>query len=541
VSGPLRGVSGAPGAAVGPAWRLDAATTRMAGRADEERERVRSALAATAEQLEQAARALAGQGKEAEAEIVDSNALMAADPTLLDAALGAVAEGVTAEAAIAEAVEQQAALLESLDDPTLALRAADVRQIARQAARLAAGEGAGTAPEGAVVVGDDIGPAEVAEAHARIAGIALAGGGATAHASIVARSLGVPLVAQLGDALRGVVAGTLLAVDGDAGTILVDPDEATAASIAERARELARRRALDAAERDLPAATQDGRRLRLYANAGTAEEVRAALAAGAEGIGLLRSEMAFLDVAAWPDEAAHRAALAPLLEPLAGRVATVRTLDFGGDKTPPFLLRPGQDPFLAPRGIRLALTAPEALEAQLRALYAVAGEAQVRILVPMVSEPDELDAVRELAERARLAVAPDREPYGVGAMIEVPAAALLGERLARHADFFSVGTNDLVQYTLATARLGDETPFARADHPAVLRLIALAADAAHAAGIPIEVCGEAAGDPAVLPLLVGLGVDELSVSPARIGETRRQVRALTLDDAQRRARAATAA
>src|SRR5262249_10139179 len=162
-------------------------------------------------------------------------------------------------------------------------------------------------------------------------------------------------------------------------------------------------------------------------------EVEAAVAAGAEGIGLLRTEMAFLEAPDWPDEEAHSAVLAPMLVPLAGRVATVRILDFGGDKTPPFLRRPGQDPFLAPRGIRLLLEAPAALEAQLRALYAVAGDADLRILVPMVSEAEELDAVRDLAERARRAVAPDRPAAGVGAMIEVPAAAILAGRLAPHA------------------------------------------------------------------------------------------------------------
>jgi phosphoenolpyruvate-protein phosphotransferase len=538
VTGPLRGVAAAPGAAVGPAWLLEHVAERPPGTPDEERERVRAGLAAAAAELDAAAAALREKGRGEEAEILESNALMAADPMLLEAALEAIDAGAPlAERAIESAAGEQASLLESLEDPMLALRAADVRQIPRRAARALAG-GGGELPDGIVIVADDLGPAEVAEGLGRIAAIALAGGGTTAHAAIVARSLGIPLVAGLGEALHAIPAGEILAVDADEGLVWRTPDPPTASRVAAIAAGRRAARERDLAERDLPAETRDGRRLRLLANAGTREEVDAALAAGAEGTGLLRSELSFLEATAWPSEAEHRAVLGPLLAPLAGRIATVRTLDFGGDKTPPFLRRPGQDPFLAPRGIRLALGDPRAVEAQLRALYAAAGGAAVRILVPMVSDGDQLDEVRELAERARAAVAPQTEPFPVGAMVEVPAAALLAGRLAEHADFLSIGTNDLIQYTLGVARLGDATPTAVAHHPAVLRLVALTVEGAAGTGIPVDVCGEAAGDPRVLPLLVGLGVDELSVSPARIGETRRQVRALSFAEAQEAARAA---
>jgi phosphoenolpyruvate-protein kinase (PTS system EI component) len=277
--------------------------------------------------------------------------------------------------------------------------------------------------------------------------------------------------------------------------------------------------------------------VRLLANAGTLAEVEAALAGGADGIGLLRTELAFLDATDWPDERSHRQALAPLLAPLAHRIATVRTLDFGGDKTPPFLIGTDAASPLGRRGIRLALSSPQGVAPQLRALLAVAGDAIVRILVPMLSEADEVDAVRELAHAARDEIVPGAPDPLVGAMIEIPAAALNASAIARRCDFLSVGTNDLVQYTFATDRQ-DPGAAARAvaHHPAVLRLIARAVTAAHSAGIPVEVCGEAAGDPETLPLLVGLGVDELSVSPARLALTRRMIRALTVS----RARAASA-
>jgi phosphoenolpyruvate-protein kinase (PTS system EI component) len=277
--------------------------------------------------------------------------------------------------------------------------------------------------------------------------------------------------------------------------------------------------------------------VRLLANAGTRAEVDAALAAGADGIGLLRTELAFLQATEWPDEASHRAVLAPLLEPLAHRIATVRTLDFGGDKTPPFLAGTDATNPFGRRGIRLALASPEGVAPQLRALLAVGGEAVVRILIPMVSEASEVDAVREIAHAARDEIVPGAPDPLVGAMIEIPAAALNAAAIARRCDFLSVGTNDLIQYTLATDRQDPAAAVrAVAYHPAVLRLIARAVTAAHSAGIPVDVCGEAAGDRETLPLLVGLGVDELSVSPARLASTRRMVRSLTLA----RARAATA-
>jgi phosphoenolpyruvate-protein kinase (PTS system EI component) len=275
-----------------------------------------------------------------------------------------------------------------------------------------------------------------------------------------------------------------------------------------------------------------GRTVRLLANAGTAPEVLAALDAGAEGIGLLRSELSFLDARAWPTEEEHARVLQPMLEPLGQRIATVRTLDFGGDKTPPFLTEQAAGGPLGPRGIRLALGADDGVAPQLRALFRVCGDTVVRVLVPMVTDAAEIDAVRAIALTARDAVAAGAPDPLIGAMIEVPAAALMARRIAEHCDFLSVGTNDLTQYTLAADRQNSGIAGTVAHHPAVLRLIARTISAAHSAGILIDVCGEAAGDPELLPLLVALGVDELSVSPARIAGTRRYVRSLSTQRAK---------
>jgi phosphoenolpyruvate-protein phosphotransferase len=532
----LRGHPTAPGAAIGRAFRRSVVSASETGTPEQEAERVERGLDLVAAELGELEAALRGDGHAADADIVETNVLMASDPVLRDAALAAARAGAPAARAIAEAAEPHVRAVASLDDPNLAARAADLRAIARRAGELATGQGA-TPPPGAIVIADDLGPGDVAAWARQTVAIVLAGSAPTAHAAIVARSLGIAMVTGAGADALAIPDGEELGVDADRGIVFRRPDRAARARLAGR---IARARAdADRAleERLDPAVTTDGRAVRLLANAGSDVEVEAALAAGAEGVGLLRTELAFLHATGWPDEAAHRLALAPVLAPLAHRIATVRILDFGGDKTPPFLASSGARDLLGPRGVRLSLAAPDAISAQVRALLAVSGEAVLRILIPMVTEAAEVDAVRAIVEEARSAVAPHMPEPLVGAMIEVPAAALNAAAIARRCDFLSVGTNDLVQYTLAADRENpDVSERAVAYHPSIVRLIARVVIAGHGAGIPVEVCGEAAGDIETLPLLVGLGVDELSVSPARLAGTRRMIRALSLQ----RTRAAAA-
>jgi multiphosphoryl transfer protein len=533
----LRGHPASPGAALGPAWTFAPTAEAPAGTPVQEAARVEAALRQVADELGALAARLTAEGHAADAEIVDTNRLMAADDALVQAALAGARAGEPAGRAIAAAAEPHVAALAALDDPALAARAADLRSIARRAAEVANGSRA-EPPQGAVVLAEDLGPGDVAAWAKRISAIVLAAGASTAHAAIVARSLAIPLVTGIGADGLAIPDGEQIAVDGARGVVVRRPAQATRARVADRIKradaeaDRVRRERLD------PAVTADGRGVRLLANAGTAAEVEAALEAGAEGIGLLRTELGFLEAESWPSQAQHAAALAPMLQPLAHRIATVRTLDFGGDKTPVFLAGTGAQSMLGPRGIRLALASPDGIRPQLRALMEVAGEALVRILIPMVTEAAEVDAVREMANSARDELCPGAPDPLVGAMIEVPAAALNAQVLARRSDFLSIGTNDLVQYTLAADRQNpDVAERAVAYHPAVVRLIGRVVAAAHRAGIPVDVCGEAAGDAEVLPLLVGFGVDELSVSPARIAPTRRMIRGLSAQ----RARAAAAA
>ena len=478
-----------------------------------EAEHAREALRQAAAELERIAAGLRAENRPEDAEIVETGALMAADPLLEVAVAAAVERGRSAATALVEAAEEHAAAIASLPDALLAARADDVRSLGRRAARLAAGVPGAAARNGSafILVAEDLGPADVAEHGEQLAGIALAGGGITAHAAIVARSLGIPMTVLAGSELLRVVDGAAIVVDGGEGTVILEPSAGRVELAGEASDGRARTRARERADRYLPAVTTDGRPIRVLVNAATPAEIHAGLAAGAEGAGLIRTELAFLDAPGWPSRAHHTDMLAPLLAGLAGRTATVRVLDFGGDKLPPFL---SEEPR---RGVELLLAHPGAFRAQLAALAQVAGDADLRILLPMVRGADDVKVTR-----AMLATLGAEVP--VGAMIELPEAARVAAEIAAECAFLSIGTNDLTHATLGTDRFAHgEAP---AHDPRVLAHIAATARAAKGAGIPLEVCGEAASDPLMLPLLVGLGADELSAGAARVGSVRAWVRAL---------------
>ena len=529
----LQGLPAAPGIAAGPARVLAravavAATVLPEPARAEELSVARRALAEAAAELERLAATLRADGRAEEADIVETGVLMAEDPALAADLEGAVlGAGRPAPSALLGAAETLAATIASLGDERLAARADDVRSLGRRAARLAAPAGAAVpapSPGGAaVLVADDLGPADVAELDPAVAAIALAGGSPTAHAAIVARGLGIPMAVGLGPALLELAPGAPVAVDGDRGSAALHPSASRLAA----AGAAAERRRLEAArgceQQALPSVTRDGHPIRVLVNAATVGELERGLDAGADGVGLLRTELAFLEAAAWPGEAAHRRALAPVLGRLAGRTATVRVLDFGGDKTPPFLRG------TALRGLALLLAAPDALAQQLRAIAAEGAATDLRVLLPMAEHGEQVEAVRALL------------PAGarVGAMVETEAAVDRAGELAAAADFLSIGTNDLTHAVLGSDRFA--TGAAATHDPRVLARIAAVARAARAAGRVLEVCGEAASDPVLVPLLVGLGVDELSVGAARVSDVRALVRAVDRGRAQALAERALAA
>jgi phosphoenolpyruvate-protein kinase (PTS system EI component) len=518
----LRGLAASGGVAFGRAllW-LDAEPSAAEGDP-------LAALDTVAAELARGADRFRAAGLEDEADILETNKLMVEDP-----ALRLEVERLGAELGPAESLRQatgrHAELLAGLADPMLAARATDVRQLGVRAVRALAGTVMPAPTAGSILITRDLGPADVADLRLEdglVLGIALAEGAATSHAAIMARAFGVPMTVGLGDDLFSIGAGDTVIVEGDDGAVVVDPSTTRLLDAEQELRRRLELRDERIATRGLPAVTRDGRIVSLLSNASTAAEATAGLQAGAEGVGLLRTELAFLEASAWPTEEEHFAALAPALAPLRGLVATVRTLDFGADKTPPFLAG------ITDRGLTLMLAHPAELEKQLRAIARAAEGTELRVLLPLV----------ESAEQVRTARALVADPdVPVGAMIETPAAAGRAAEIAAEADFLSIGTNDLVQYTLGLDRERPVASAATAAEPIVLRLIAQVVDAAHAAGKTVEVCGEAAGERAVAALLIGLGVDELSVAPARLDELRETVRLLSFTDAAEAARQAVEA
>ncbi|GAB4448711.1 MAG: phosphoenolpyruvate--protein phosphotransferase [Chloroflexi bacterium OHK40] len=545
-SGVLRGIPGAPGIAVGPVFRFERARVTLEEHftsVDQERSRLRAALEAARQQLVALREQLLLRGASAEAAIFEAHGDLLGDPELLDSVQAAIGAGRTAAAAWQAAIAQQAAALASLPDPLLAERAADLRDVGERVLRHLTGAADTLALPAlpVVVVAYDLTPSETAAFDPqRVLGFCTAVGGPNAHTAILARALGLPAVVSAGPGVLELEPGTQVILDGTAGTLTVAPDaETLSAARAAQAREQERKAAARAAAAD-PAITLDGHRVEIVANIGGVADARKASAAGAEGVGLLRTEFLFLERTTAPSEDEQFEVYREIAAALRGAPVIVRTLDVGGDKPLPYLKLPHEEnPFLGERGIRLCLTHPDLLHQQLRAILRATAAGPLRIMFPMVADLEELRAARAMVEALRAEL--QAPPIELGIMVEVPSAALMADALAPEVDFFSIGTNDLTQYTLAMDRT-HPTLATRADglHPAVLRLIARTVEAAHAAGKWVGVCGELGADPLAVPILVGLGVDELSVSVPAVAGVKAQIRSLTLAQCREQARQALA-
>jgi multiphosphoryl transfer protein len=546
----LRGVGGAPGIVLGRAfcYLADDAAGPAAGDESQEAalERFAAAQAAAIERLNAVAEAQRAQGYEQEAGIFEFQALLVEDPALADAVARLVRdESQPLGAALDAALAQVRASIAALDDAYLRERAADVDAVGVEIRRaLFGGPSIASAPPGAIVVAADLTPAETVELPAGVAGFATAYGGPTGHTAILARSRGIPAVVGLGAGALDIPDGASLILDGDESVLIVEPEAAERAEYERRSAEQDAARERRRALRDTPGQTADGHRVALWANIGRPDEARLALEQGAEGIGLFRTEFLFLDRSAPPSEDEQFAAYRATLETMAGHAVVVRTLDIGGDKPVPYIEMPREaNPFLGVRGLRLCMRRPDLFAAQLRALLRAALHGDLWVMLPMVATPDDLAWGRAQLRAAAESLAAEgivhRADVKLGVMIETPAAAVTADLLAREAAFFSVGTNDLTQYTMAADRgLGELAARYRHDAPAVLRLIGQAAEAAARAGIPIGICGDLAGVPDAAPLLAGLGVAELSMAPAAIPVVKERLRRVTLGEARAAARRA---
>jgi multiphosphoryl transfer protein len=542
-AGALAGVATSPGVALGVARRFQPPVLEVPEREATdpatELRALEDALGAASVDIDAQRAAVAGRAGEYQAAIFDAHRLFLQDEMLLDPVRAEIRDrGRGAPAAWSSSVEAMAAEWEALEDDYMRARAADLRSVGLQVLAHLLGvptprprlEGPG------ILVAPDLTPADAAGLDPALAlGIATAFGGPTSHAAILARSLGIPAVVGLGEGALQVAEGTALALDGDAGLLFVEPSAELTAELEERRRVRAEADREARAEAHAPAVTVDGTVVEVAANVGSPEEIGAAVEAGCDGVGLFRTEFLFMERGQMPSEDEQEAAYRRAAEALGGRPMVIRTLDVGADKPLPYLAQPPEaNPFLGVRGLRLGLERPDLLAAQLRAIVRVAVDHPVRVMFPMVATLDELRAARGAVDAAADGLGlPMPEGLQVGIMVEVPSAALTASVLAPEADFFSVGTNDLTQYTLAADR-GNERVASLSDalHPAVLRLVAATCSAAAAHGRWVGVCGELAGDETATPVLLGLGVTELSMSAPAIPNVKRAVRKVDLGRAR---------
>ncbi len=464
---------------------------------------VAAAFVAVAAERSALAARLRGAGRDEEADIIEVGALIAADPALTDPAVAAVSGGEDAITAVRESAEQQASLMAALANPELAERAGDIRQIGQAVTERLAGTP--SYPDGGfILVRREVSAAELIElADAGLVGAVSVNGGASSHAAIIARGLGLPMIAGADAAVLTAPSGRNGVLDADAGELIVGARRADGP----RPVPVAARVPVG------PVRTRDGHEVTILCNVASAAETRLGLAAGAMGVGLLRTEIPYAQATAWPTLAQHRAQLAPILSLLAGRIATVRLLDFSGDKVPPFL-RGGP----ALNGLTALLADPAALDDQLRATLETGRDTQLAVLIPMVSSLDEVSAVR--AQLARAADAHGADLPRLGIMVELRATAADAAAFASAVDFFSIGTNDLTVDVLGLDRGDPVAGPALAAHPRVMALIEGVAEAGRQAGIQVSVCGDSAADPLVLPLLVGAGLRTFSVPAARVERVR---------------------
>ncbi|GJM40226.1 MAG: phosphoenolpyruvate--protein phosphotransferase [Ardenticatenaceae bacterium] len=543
----LAGIAAAPGLAIGPVFQFRQTavtiTDEFAG-VSVEKERLETALAQGQEQLSVLQKEVAAHAPE-EAAIFEVHRELLTDDDLLEAVQEKIDAQSNAAVSWQATIEERAKMLAALDDPLLAARAADIRDVGNRVLKLLAGEdtsqGIAWPDHPVVLFAHDLTPSDTATLDPKkVLGFATAVGGPTAHSAIIARALNLPAIVSAGEGLLEIKDGTAVILDGSTGVIELNPDEATQEKAKSQLAAAAQQQQAAREQADEPAITVDDYRIEIAANIGGAADAIKANQSGAEGVGLLRTEFLFLDRATPPSEDEQFDVYRQIAEAMEGKPVIIRTLDIGGDKPLPYVEVPPEDnPFLGERGIRLCLNRPELLREQLRAILRAASYGSLRIMFPMVADMSEWFAAKAMVDEVRQELNAPEVPVGI--MIEIPAAALMADVFAKEVDFFSIGTNDLTQYTLAMDRMHPVLA-GKSDglHPAVLRLIDATVRGAHASGKWVGVCGELGADPLATPILLGLGVDELSVSVPSIAMVKAKIRSLSHAEAKNLANQALA-
>ena len=536
----ILGVAASSGLALGKAYRVrqQQVAVAEAGESPEvERRRLEDAIAQANREVESLRAKIHGQGNPGKAAIFAAHQEILQDPELMHVATSTINKGKSAAFAWKQTFTTQAEQLARLDSELLAERANDIRDVGMRVLRIITGEEAQVVkyPHDSILLAEDLTPSDMANLdRERVVGFCTLAGGATSHVAILARSMGIPAIAGAEPRVLEIADGTSMILDGTKGKLRIN----VAPQEVERTRKrIARQKAKREADLNTafePAITQDGYRVEVVANIASLKDAEEAIALGTEGVGLLRTELVFMERANAPSEDEQTAIYRSIAEVMGpDKPIIIRTLDVGGDKPLPYLPMVNEEnPFLGERGIRFGFDQPELQRTQLRAVLRAASAGKLRVMFPMIARIEELHMAKAMLEEERQKL--DLPPVEVGIMIEVPSAAVMAEQLAKEVDFFSVGTNDLTQYTLAMDRGHPKlAPFVDGLHPAVLRLIDRAVQGAGRYGKWVGVCGGIGSDPQAVPILVGLGVKELSASIATIPTIKAQVRSLTLAHCQK--------
>ena len=544
-AGVIRGVGAAPGIAVGPVFhfrQVEYDLNNVDTFSSDNQLDLTEALVRAKTQLAELHQQMNDKKLGAEAAIFEAHIELLDDSELIESVQERVKSGQSSAKAWKAITEARAAEIAALNDPLLAARADDLRDVGKRVLSLMLGlseKGIPMPTTPVIIVARELSPSDTASFDPeRVLGFGIVEGGPTSHIAILARALGIPAIVGVDESMLALEEKTPVILNGNDGTLTVNPAE----DVLDRAK-LSQRRWLEyrrfaQEQAALPAISLDGVRVDVTANAGSIADAAEALHMGADGIGLLRTEFLFLERTTAPTEDEQFSVYNAIAETMKTLPVIVRTLDIGGDKPVPYIqMKPELNPFLGERGIRLCLNRPELFREQLRAILRAAPSGNLRIMFPMISDIAEIRQARALIEELRAEL--NSGPIQIGIMVEVPSAALMADVLAPEIDFFSIGTNDLTQYTLAMDR-GNSALASKHDglHPAVLRLIAQTIDAAHKYGKRADICGELGSDAAAVPILLGLGMDELSVSIPSIPTVKAQVRSLRISDLQSLAREA---
>jgi len=541
----MLGVPASAGVGVGRVFQLRRREIQVEEKGEnpmQERSRLEHALQQARLQLETLQSEVYAQADAAKAAIFAAHQELLDDPDLLEVAESCIAKGKSAAFAWKSAFTTHAEQLERLKNKLIAGRAADLRDVGLRVLGVITGQGGEEVeiPMDSILVAEDLSPSDTARLDPeRVLGFCTVGGGATSHVAILAQALGIPAVAGIEPRALDLDDAIMVVLDGSRGQLRLNPDESEIVRIRNLKQRLAEKQKADLAVADQPAVTSDGHRVEVFANIGSEEEARRSVELGGEGVGLLRSEFLYLDRTIAPDEEEQVAIYTSISEALGDRPLVIRTLDVGGDKPLSYLPLPREDnPFLGVRGIRVGLDKPELLRTQLRAILRASRRHNIRVMFPMVSSLEEVRSVKAMLAEERERIV-DAGPLQVGIMVEVPSTALMAAQFAPEVDFFSIGSNDLTQYTLAMDRGHPKLAhFADAMNPAVLRLIAETVKGAHQHGKWVGVCGGIASDPQAVAILVGMGVDELSVTVPSIPAVKAEIRVRSLAECQELAKQA---